>query len=66
MYYIFNKILFEEIDNTHIAGSRPIDTYAITPNIMECVEGCKLIKTNDIIIIDYRAYIIDINFKKYF
>ena len=63
---MFNKVLIEEMDNTHITGSKLIDTCAVSLNIIKCIEECKLMETNDIIIMDHRAYIIDINFKRYF
>jgi len=43
-----------------------IDTIAVTPNIIECIKGYKLLEVNDIIITDYHTYLVDINFEKYF
>ena len=55
-----------EMDNTHKKGSRPIDSVATMPKIISCIEGCKLIEVNQIMINDYRDYLIDLNFKLYF
>ena len=35
----FNKIEFDQIDNTFVQGSKPIDIVAITSELMKCVEG---------------------------
>ena len=66
MHHIFNNIPFAEMDNMHITGSKPINTIVVTPNIMECIEGCKLFEANKIIITDHQSYVVDINFKRYF
>ena len=47
-------------------GSRLIDTIAATTGIMQVIEGCKLIETNEIVISDYHTYIIDVNLSNYF
>ena len=54
------------MDNTYIIGSEPIDSVAVTTNILQIVEGCKLMETNKIIITDIRSYLIDFNFEEYF
>ena len=54
------------MDNTHQIESKYIDTIAATENILEVIEGCKLVKAKDIILNYHRAYIVDINFEEYF
>ena len=54
----------QQIGSIHITGSKLIDIEAVFLNLMECIEGCKLLETNEIIITDYRLYLIDINLKK--
>ena len=45
------------MDNTYQIGFKPIDS---------CIEGCKLVETNKIMISNHRGCIIDINFELYF
>jgi len=54
------------MDNIHIDGSKSIDSIAVTLNIIECIEGCKLLEANEVMITDYRFYLVDINFECYF
>ena len=54
------------MDNTHIIGSKLIDTAAASPNLMNCIEGYKLMKIDNLIITDHRLFLIDINFERYF
>ena len=61
-----NQVLLSEIDNIYIDRSKPINIIAVLPNIMECVEDCKLVDANELIINDHQAYLIDINFERYF
>ena len=53
VHYVFNKIEFNQMDNTHQEGSFPIDSIAVSPNLMECIEGCRLFETNELIISDH-------------
>ena len=66
MYYEANRILLNEIDNTHITGSKLINSIAVLNNLIEYIEGCKLIKAREILIDNYRLYIIDLNLERYF
>ena len=54
------------MDNMHQKGSKPIDIVTILPGIMEYIEGYSIIETNEIIIINYWLYLVDINFENYF
>ena len=54
------------MDTTFIRGAKLIDTIAISNGIMQCVEECKLINENAIVLSDYRAYMVDINLEQYF
>ena len=54
------------MDNTHKEGSSAIDTIAASLNIMECIEGCRLIDTSDIVLSDHYSYLIDFNIERYF
>ena len=55
-----------EINNTHKKGSRPIDSVTASPGIMSCIEGCSLVEVNEIILLDQRRYIFNVNFELYF
>ena len=61
VHYVFNQIEFSQMDNTYLNRSKLINIIAISPNLIECIEGCKLYKVNELIITDHRLYIIDIN-----
>ena len=54
------------MDNTHRDGSAPIDSITTSPNMMEYVEECKLIKTRNIVLSDYCGCIVNTNIEKYF
>ena len=66
IHYIFNQIEFQQMDNTYLTRLRPIKIVAVSPNLIECIEGYKILEVNDIIITDYRLYIIDINLERYY
>ena len=50
----------------HIYRSQPIDSIAVSPEILEFIEGCALLNHNEIILSDHRVYIVDFNVKEYF
>ena len=54
------------MDKTYIGGSTPINSIAASLGLLEYVEGSKLMNHNDIVLSDYRGYIVDINFEAYF
>jgi len=54
------------MDNMHKRGSRPIDTIAVSPGLIDILEEYVLLEINDIVILDYRSYIIDLNLQRYF
>ena len=66
VYSAINQIKVRQMDNTFIRGSKLIDTIAISNRIIQCVEGCKSIDKNSIILSNHRAYLVNINLKKYF
>ena len=57
----FNMIEVINLDSTHIVGSRCKDSIAVSYNLIEFVEGSKLYEINEIINIDHRSYVIDLN-----
>ena len=50
IYQSYNLIADKELDCTYIGGSRCIDSIAGTQNILDFVEGSKLLKANKITI----------------
>jgi len=49
-----------------VRGSKSIDSIAVTLELIEFVENCQLLETNDIVITNHRAYLIEVNLSKYF
>jgi predicted membrane-bound spermidine synthase len=43
-----------------------INSIAVTPELIEFVENYKLLETNDIVITDHRACVIEVNLSEYF
>ena len=58
--------MVENLDSTHIAGSKHIDSITVSCNLIKFAEGSRLCKTNEITTIDHRSYVADLNIKKYF
>ena len=61
-----NLILEKIIDKIHIRGSKYIDSAVMTQNLLDFVEGSKLLEANEVTISDHRALLIDINLEEYF
>ena len=57
----FNNIEINQLDNTYKNGSKYIDSIAATPGIISHIKGSRLFKVNEIILMDHRACMIDIN-----
>jgi len=66
MHQHFNYIKVEELYRMHKNGSKCIDLVVVTPEILQWVEGSKLCEINEIVEIDHRFYVIDINMEGYF
>ena len=66
MYSTVNQIEVRQMNNTFIRGAKLIDTITMLNGIIQCVEGCKLINENVIVLSNYRAYVVNINFEQYF
>ena len=54
------------LGNTSISGRHLIDSIAVLLGIMQYIEGYQLLDNNNILYLDYRAYLIDANFEEYF
>ena len=66
VHHVVNQIPLNNIDNIHISGSWPINSIVATLFIMNCIEGCKLLDANEVLLTDYRSYLVDINLERYF
>ena len=66
VHHVVNQILLNNMGNTHISGSWPINLIAATPFIINCIEEYKLLDTNEVLLTDHRLYLIDINLERYF
>ena len=53
-------------DSTYKHGSKQIDSIAATNEIMNYIEGCRLMNYNEIIESDHRAYMVDVGIEEYF
>ena len=56
----------KDLDKTCTCGPNPIDVMTISEGVMEHAEGSKLLGNNKIVLIDNRAYLLDVNIDEYF
>ena len=63
---IHNNVSITQLDKTHIRGSSPIDSIALSSRIMDYIEGVQLMNQNDFVMSDYRSYLLDLNLEEYF
>jgi len=63
---IHNNVSITQLDKTHIRGSSPIDSIALSSRIMDYVEGVQLMNQNDFVMSDHRSYLLDLNVEEYF
>ena len=54
------------MDHTQVRGSKPIDTIAVSHGMLEHVEGHRLMECKEIILIDHRSHLIDLNLEGHF
>ena len=66
IHKIFNCIDSKSLDHIYRDGSKCIDSIIATSNILRYIEGSTLLEIDEIIDIDHRAYLIDINLSQYF
>jgi len=55
-----------EVNGTYKHGSNCLDSIATSQDIMQYVEGSKLLEINKVVYTDHQSYLIDINFEQYF
>ena len=61
-----NRLKKGERDLIYIHGSKCIDTITTSSRVLEFVGGCRMINYCEIINIDHRGYMVDLDFKRYF
>jgi len=66
VYKRFNGIDDSKLNRTNKKGSLPIDAIAASEGIFDYIEGCKMLSYAEIVDLDHRSYVIDINFEEYF
>ena len=66
IYSNFNYIDLNRLDYTYQDGVKCIDTIAASDNILQCIEGLKLLEINEIIDTNHQSYIVDVNMEHYF
>ena len=66
MYYYYNQLSSNKIDPAQKRGLNCTDGIFIAEEMIEVIEGSKLLEVNEIVVTDHRSYIIDINLKEYF
>jgi len=62
----FNRIEINELDNTYKVGSKCIDLIAVSHGLISYIEGSRIFDVDEIILINYQAYAIDIKLEQYF
>ena len=66
VHQIYNYINIKQLDNTHQNRSKAIDSIAISDNLIEILEGSRLCKVDEILRIDHRRHVIDLNLDQFF
>ena len=61
-----NNMRISELDKIYVYKSSLIASIVVSKELMEFVEGSKLITHNEIVWSDHKACIIDINLEDYF
>ena len=61
-----NNIEDESRDNTQKTGSKQIDAILITEGLSHLIKGSKITEFNEIINVDYRGFLVDLNVKEHF
>jgi len=56
------NIIIGERDKTHKIGRNQIDTVFALELIINCIEGSRLLDFDEVIITDYRDFMVDIDF----
>ena len=65
-YQIVNNIEFNQMCETHVHGSSPINAAHASSRILEHVNGYKMLTNNEIVESDHKGYLIDIPLDDYF
>ena len=66
VHSMYNNIPLQQLDITYIHSSAPIDSIAVSSGLLDFVEGIQLLDHNEIIMLDHRSYLMDINIESYF
>ena len=66
VHHKHNNVEMQQLDYTESRGLQPIDTVAVSRGLIGFVEGSLLNECCDIIITNYRSYVVNANFEDYF
>ena len=66
MHSNFNQIDINNLDNTYKKGSKCIDSIVVLHRLLNYIKESRLFDVDEITLIDYRAYVIDLNLEQYF
>ena len=63
VYQSFNYIEVEDLDGTYKRSSNCLDLIAASQDIIQYIEGSKILEVNEVVNTNYRSYLIDVNFE---
>ena len=66
VYKIVNNIEDSARDKMHKIGSKQIDAVIAMEGLMQAITGSKITDFNNIINMDHRGFLVDIDIKEYF
>ena len=66
IHQCFNYVEVEDLDRIFRQGSRSIDLITAISNLIQYVEGSKLLEINEVVNTDHHSYLINTNLEMYF
>ena len=63
VYQSFNYIEVEDLDGTYKRSSNCLDSIAASQDIIQYIEGSKILEVNEVVNTNHRSYLIDVNFE---
>jgi len=66
IYEIMNLIKETQWESTCKYSVKCVNAIATTAGLLQYVDGCEMIESNELIVTDYRGYLINFNLERYF
>ena len=66
IYQIIDNIQINKINKTCVHGLSIVDSLATSTGIIEYIDGCKILRHNEIAKLDHMSYLVDILLEEYF